>query len=182
MRTTGCRSTPGWNLIPMWIPAARHPEFGPAAVSGAKGMQQGLDLAAQMGFHTHAATFQGQPQRLGNGRAEQHVHAKLCHATRQGIGRQRAQDELLSTHFAVALLPHHQQAGRGVEHRRNTVLPDRNSHGHSAALCSCRASRAPPRLRWGQRMAAMPAERGLKAGQDAAYGEPSCLLQHASGS
>ncbi len=69
----------------MGLPTARHAELGPAPVAGLEGVEQRLDLATQVGFHPHAAPFQGQPQRLGNGGAEQHVHPKFRHAAGQPI-------------------------------------------------------------------------------------------------
>jgi hypothetical protein len=120
----------------MHLPAARHPELGAPPVPGAKGGEQGLDLAAQMRFHTHAAAFQSQPQWFRNGRAEQHVHAEFRHAVRQRVGRQHAEEEFLSLHFPVAVPAHHQQAGGRVKHGRDAALTIGNGNQHAGCDAS----------------------------------------------
>ncbi len=143
----------------MRIPTPRHSELRLAPMPGMKSIEQLVNLAAEMGLDDHARSFQGKSQRLRNRGTEQHVHSQFRHASRQGFGRNRAQNELLALDHPAAPAPHHQKPGGSVEHGRNALLPYRDAHSHRSTLCNCHAnderrsasgqrSISPDRLHW----------------------------------
>ena len=119
---------------------AWHPELRPTPTPHMECLEQVLDLATEMGLDYHARSFQQQAQSFRYCGAKQHVNADLRHSQREGLRRDRVEDDFLALDRPTTPAPHHQQAGGCVKHRGNAPLPNGDGHSHIQALCNHRAN------------------------------------------
>jgi hypothetical protein len=130
----------------MVIPAAGHAKLSASAVPVTEGLQQRVDLAAEVGFDVDAVPFQRPAERFGDRRAEEDIHLQFDDAMREDFGGERAQQKLPAIEFTSALLPDDEQSRRGVEHGRDPILPDGDRHSHGARYGTWRASKVRVRV------------------------------------
>jgi hypothetical protein len=112
------------------FPASGHAEVALAESALTVGIQDLLDVAAQVGPNVDPATFEFPKQGLGDRRAEEDVDRKFGDASGKGLGRLRVEDELPAHGLFPALSRDQQQTRGRVEHRRDTLLANRNGDSH----------------------------------------------------
>lgn len=114
------------------------------------GIQNLLDVAAQVGSNADPATFEFPKQGLGDRGAKEDVDRKFGDASGKGFGRLRVENELAAPRLFPALSRDQQQACGGVEDRRDTLLANWNgdSHGNRHGGMVCAGGTARPVRRW----------------------------------
>ncbi len=149
-------AAPAATAMQVSSPTARHAEFFAPELAAVERLQDRLHLAAEMRFNPHTAPFQSAQQRLGQRRAEQHIHAQFRHAPRQPFRRQRMENEFATRHFLSVPASDQKQPRRCVEHRRDAFLRDGNGDRHSS-----QSAIIVPRAKTGESGAGVPAKRGV---------------------
>jgi hypothetical protein len=120
----------------MLFVTARDAKFFPRQLAVTAGVQNHFDVAAQMRPDVKADFVQGVEQRFRGRSAEQQVRVQFRQRAGQRFGRLRGQNNLAAPGFLTVATGQHEQAGRGVEQRREPALMDgkRDRHNDSIAL------------------------------------------------